>query len=168
MTTVASLESARDSARGAAAHPKVAELRAVLCSPTATTPEKRAAQEELIALRSERKALRETGSANLEQAQAALSAGRRAERAAAVEAIAVELRDKSTRELVELRASFEQGRRELKRKHRAIVKVLGERDAEQQVADMVSAMSDATKRALLQRLQAEGVVSEEAVGVPGR
>lgn len=165
--TIESLESARNEARAAATHPRVAELRAVLASPTATTPEKRKAQADLVALRPERQALLEQGSDKLIEAQAALSAVRRADRDAAVEAVAVELRKDTTEQLEERRAKIEGERRRLKRHHRAVVKVLGERAAERRIADLIATMGDAEKRALLQQLQASGVESAEVVGTPG-
>lgn len=165
--TIESLESARNKARAAATHPRVIELRSVLSSPTATTPEKRKAQEELTALRPQRLKLLEQGEAGLVDAQAALSAARRAERHAAVETVAAELRVQTTEQLEQLRASIEHGRRIAKRNHRAVVKVLGERDAERRIADLVATMGDAEKRALLQHLQTSGVESAEKVGIPG-
>lgn len=165
--TIESLEAARNTARAAATHPRVLELRSVLGSPTATTPEKRKAQEELAALRPKRMKLLEQGGAGLIEAQAALSAARRGERNAAVEAIAVTLREQTTEQLEQLRASIEHERRIAKRNHRAVVKVLGEREAERRIADLVATLGDAEKRALLQHLTTSGVESPEVVGTPG-
>lgn len=165
--TIESLESARNKARAAATHPRVIELRSVLGSPTATAPEKRKAQEELAALRPQRLKLREEGETGLVEAQTALSEARRAERAAKVEAIAIELRKETTEQLEARRANIETERRRLKKQHRAVVKVLGERDAEKRITDLVATMGDAEKRALLQHLQAGGVESGEKVGTPG-
>lgn len=165
--TIKSLESSRNKARAAATHPRVLELRSVLGSPAATTPEKRKAQVELTALRPQRLALIEQGGAQLVEAQAQLSLARRAQRADAVEAAAVELRKQTTEQLEQLRASIEHARRIEKQNHRAVVKVLSEREAERRITDLVATMSDADKRALLQQLQVDGVQSQEVVGTPG-
>lgn len=165
--TIESLESARNEARAAATHPRVTRLRSVLNSPAASTPQKREAQAELIALRSERKALLEQGGQQLVAAQAQLSAARRADRDAAVEAIAVEFRGLGLERLEHIRASIERDRRVAKQRHRAVVKVLGELEAERRIADLIATMNDADKRALLQQLQVSSTESAEKVGTPG-
>jgi hypothetical protein len=164
---VASLEAARNKARSVASHSRVSELRAILGSSSSTVAEKRAAQTELIALRKDRQALQAKHASSVAAAQAALTAGRRSAQADARNEAAAKLRDVPTEQLVERRAKLTEQRKALKLEMGAVVAALGERQAEERVADLVSTLSDPEKKRLLQQLQAGGVPSAEAVGVPG-
>ncbi len=163
--SVASLEAARDAARHC--HPRVAELRRILGASDSTPEERRAAQTELATLRPERLVLREQGAESLAAAQETLSLARRRARAEADTATAAKFRGVSTEALEKRRAELTEQRRAIKRELRAVVIILGERDAEQRTSELIATLSDEQKRALFQRLQAEGIESAERVGVPG-
>ncbi len=165
--SITALESARDKARAAAIHPRVTELRQVLRSPGATPEQRRAAQSELAQLRPDRLLRQKQNGSALVAAQAALSTARRHARGQADTEAAAKVRGFSTADLEQRRAQLTQERRAIKQELRAVVLVLGERDAEQRTAELVATLSDDQKRALLQRLQAEGAKSAEKVGVPG-
>lgn len=179
MSNVVSLQAARDTAReAAAAHPnqakvealtkRIVELKLELRRNDRSAGQKSAASAELQKLEVERSKLQAEQRATVAEAQALLSRGRRAAREADVQALAQKLRVLPLKELEERRAKLTEERRALKLELRAVVAVLGERDAELRIQELVSTMSDAEKAALFQRLQADGVPSAEAVGVPGR
>lgn len=175
---VASLEAARDKAREAvlnhphqaqveAARSRIVELKMQLKRQDLPTEKRSAFTKELSSLESTRKSLQSTQHAGLQAAQAALSAGRRAAQADVLAEAAAKLRDLPTAELEKRRHDITAKRKALKLELGPVVAVLGERQAEEAVDEKIANMSDAEKRVLFQRLQADGVASAEAVGVPG-